>query len=216
MKRDQFGILVQTDENDPSYMDGGDSAFATGLMAMTGSWVDIGLMRKFIDDKYRLVRHPMQPPKWTDANETSRDQTIAFYAGLPLLKMLPDHGGDYYIVRKACLIQAGKWFCNKDLLMPDVRLYLYKVADAKVPPLIALFGYPLAFLSLLWNCFVKPDHEQNQAIAINSNLGEWWIKKHLQWHPDLKKNVTDYYSGWRMKKEMGERINGYIDNKTRE
>lgn len=209
MRRDKHGIIIQTATEDLAYEDGGDSAFSTGLMAMTGSEEDINLMHKFVDSTLKLVRHPYQPPKWTDSKETSRDQTIAFYRGLPELKRTSE-SSTYYLARVACLHQASNWFVNKDILMPDVRMYLYKCAGSKVPPLIALFGWPLAFITLLWDCFVKPDHEMNQSICKNTIFGKWWIKTLLKWHPNLYGNVNEYFNGWRDKHEIGQRINAMI------
>jgi hypothetical protein len=216
MKRDQHGIIIQTADHDPKYEDGGDSAFSTGLMAMTGSQWDASLMGKFITSSYRLVRHPYQnfntgTHPHNDPNSVSRDQTVAFYRGLPTLKNYPEYGSDYHFVRQACLIQAGRWFVNRDILMPDVRMYLYMVAGARVPILLKLTGWPLAFLNLIWDCFIKPDHEMNQSICKNSVYGKWWIGKLKKWHPDLYGNVHEYFDGWRDKKEIGDRIVSFIE-----
>lgn len=209
MRRDVYGIIIQTDANNPSYEDGGDSAFSTGLMAFCKSRLDLNLMRKFITQSLELVRHPFQSfntgtHPHNDPRTISRDQTIAFYAGLP--NLADEDSNAYDAVKAACLIQAKKWWCNQDIMTPDVRGYLYLCAGADIPLLLKPFAYLFMYASLLWSCFIKPDHEMNQSICKCVVYGEWWITKLYKWHPDLTGNVHEYFDGWRDKKEIGDRL----------
>ena len=86
MRRDQYGIIIQTAAEDVNYEDGGDSAFSTGLMAFSGSAQDAKLMPEFIVNG-KLVRHPYQSfntgtHPHNDPRSVSRDQVLAFFAGL--------------------------------------------------------------------------------------------------------------------------------------
>lgn len=105
MRRDKYGIIIQTATEDVNYEDGGDSAFSTGLMAFSGSPQDAMLMHEFIV-KGKLVRHPYQP-KWDDPKETSRDQVLAFFAGLCGGQSL---GPERYLVVESCLFYAKRCF----------------------------------------------------------------------------------------------------------
>lgn len=189
MKRDEHGIIIQ--EGDYESLSGGDSAFTTGIMAFAGSKHDKELMPLFIING-KLVRHPYQET-WNKPELTSRDQVIAFFASRNFNPL----------VHEACLNYAKSWWVNKDILMPADKLYLYKCAGSRPP----LWLYPLAYvnqyLALLWDCFIKPDHEMNQSICKNTIFGKWFIETLYLYHPDVFRNVRQYYSGWRNKEEIG-------------
>lgn len=203
MKRDQYGIIIQ--EGDDAKDSGGDSAFATGLMAFTGSVNDLLLMPKFIING-KLVRHPYQD-RWNKPELTSRDQVIAFFAGIFAFN---NKAIEFDEVRKSCLFYAKSWFVNKDILGPGSRLYLYKCAGEKPPIVLYLFACITCPLGLFWDCFIKPDHEMGQSVVKNAVFGKSWLKLLYDYHPDLCGNITEYFSGWRRKNEIGERLNTFI------
>ena len=198
MRRDKYGIIIQTATEDVNYEDGGDSAFSTGLMAFSGSPQDAMLMHEFIV-KGKLVRHPYQP-KWDDPKETSRDQVLAFFAGLCGGQSL---GPERYLVVESCLFYAKSWFVNKDILLFANKFYLYKCAGVTPP----MWLYPLAYLhqalDLLWDCYIRPDEEMNQSICMNVVFGQRWISAMYRRHPNLLGNITKYFSGWRDKASIG-------------
>jgi hypothetical protein len=202
MQRDRHGIIIQSNE-DPNYEDGGDSAFSTGLMAFSGSLEDVLLMPQFIIEN-KLVRHPYQPA-WNRPNLTSRDQVVAFFAGLHSVYIHNLSLVQQQSVRSACIAYAKCGWVNKDILLPDVRLYLYKCAGINPPAITAIFGILFAALSLIWDCFIKPNHEMNQTVCRNIVFGKKWIQTLVRWHPDLNKNLVNYFCGFpfRDKAEIG-------------
>lgn len=194
--RDSFGIIVQQ----PS-LDGGDSAFTTGILAFSNSLLDRQLLSQFITIDYKLVRHPYQTTNTgtaphNDPSSVSRDQVIAFFAGLYVEKDA--------IVSIAAEQYAAKWFVNKDFLAPANRVYLYKLASAEPPAYL----YPLAYLNLvlhlIWAATIMPkDDELNQTALTCAVYGRSWLKLLLILRPDTYKNITEYFSGWRNKPEIG-------------
>jgi hypothetical protein len=187
IKRDLYGIIVQHNKHDASYGDGGDSLCRTGIMALCGSGIDKNVLWLF-STMNGMVRHPFQK-EWRSEVETSRDQIVCGLAS-----------GD---LPSSALRYAKSGKVNKDWLDPSVRLYLYKIAGKKPPLWIKSLGWPWLYLSLLWNTKIKPDHEMNQFACICIVMGKWWSKKLIEKHPDIYKNIMEYWSGWRDQEEIG-------------
>lgn len=195
IKRDQYGIICQHSKDDPNYMDGGDSLRATGIMALCGSERDTNLLIKFYFSSISglLVRHPFQN-NWNEFYKTSRDQVVCAVAS-----------GD---LSRACFAYLKRGKVNQDVLDPSVRYYLYKCAGCSeaTPRLIKILGKLFLFLSLVWNTKIKPDEEMNQFACICIVMGKFWSRKLYDWHPDVEKNIRDYWSGWRDQAEIGEAL----------
>jgi len=190
IKRDQFDIIIQHAKDDPNYLDGGDSCSRTGIMARTGSIRDKANLGKFVTNDHQVVRHPMQP-KFNDPKETSRDALVCFFmANAPVQK-------------EAAFYYAKKWFVNKDFLDPAVRLFFWKTSVIDVPLWLQILGRVWLSGALLWNCFIMPEHEQNQFAGLCLSTGRRWITLLYWWHPDLNKNIRNYWSGWRDQDEIG-------------
>lgn len=202
MKRDNYNIIVQGDLKDPSYGDGGDSAFSTGLMAWADSEQDIKLMSLFVNySDLKIVRHPFQE-KWNDTSLTSRDQVIAFFAGLRNINKVDFKNAQAALLWKSCKQYADSWMINKDIITPEVKLYLYRCLNLQEPLHIKLLGYPWAALRLLWNCYVKPNEELNQSIVLFATLGKPWLRLLVKLHPNLNDNLINYFCNWRDKTGM--------------
>lgn len=219
MNRDEHGILIQikgyqlkkgevivqngvTYKEGDSVNDGGDSAFSTGLNAFGGSEQDYQLMPLFIKDG-KLVRHPFQTintgtAPHNDPNATSADSVKGFFAGLHGRANEPSHAE----VKKACLNYANGWRVNKDILTPANRVYLYKCADTKPPAWLLAMAYPIFSGEMVTNCFINPDHEQTQFSAMASIYGKSWIEFLYHNHPNLFKNLDDYFCEWRQRCEI--------------
>lgn len=188
--RDENNIIVQQPE-----MDGGDSAFTTGIMAFSGSVQDIFMAADFFING-KLVRHPYQTTNTgtaphNDPKSVSRDQLIAFFS----CDLFPREVEQY----------AQSWFINSDFLSPMYRLYLYKLAQKRAP----LYLYPLAYLNLvlhlIWAATIMPkDDELNQTALMCAVYGRPWLKLLLILRPDTYQNITEYFSGWRDKSEIGQ------------
>lgn len=201
MRRDNLGIIGQTDANDPSYLDFGDAPFSTGLMAFGGSVQDKELMKLFITWDYRIVRHPSSDQNTgthphNDSRSVSRDQVIAFFSGIYKREC-------HEYVRQACVKYAKGWRVNRDILGPAHKYYLYKCAGVKPNIVLTAFAYLHQGLSILWDCYIKPNSEKNQSIVMNTIFGKRWIKFLYYNHPDLYKNIDVYFNGWRDKAEIG-------------
>jgi hypothetical protein len=210
VRRDKHGIIIQTSRRDHSYESGGDSSFSTGIYALAGSSIDAKLMPMFIVKDHKLVRHAFQTYN-NSALNTSRDQAIAFFSGLPeLRKQIGTYHNDYILVQTACIKYAESYFINKDILLPNIKHHFYRCAGVSTPSLILFFAYLIQPLSILWDAFVKPNHEMNQSICVNISFGKTWLKILYKLHPNLLANVTEYYSGWRDMKEIGEALNETI------
>lgn len=202
--RDKYNIIVQQPD-----MDGGDSAFATGIMAGCGSELDTSLMYLFTTRFLTgIVRHPYQTTNTgaaphNDPGSVSRDQVIAFFFGLAneqyIEQILKE---SFNVVRFVCIKYANSWFVNRDFLSPMYRVYLYKLARQKAP----LYLYPLAYLNLtlhlIWTRFT--DHEMNQTVLTCVVYGKPWLKVLKLVHKDLYGNIREYFGGWRSKPEIGE------------
>lgn len=206
IKRDSHGIIVQHNVDYPDYLDGGDSAARTGIMALCGSEQDQYNLSYFSDYTFKLVRHPHQN-QWKDSSKTSRDQLIQWAAGVSRCptKMC-------VIV---CIRYSESWFINKDFLSPDVLLYLYKCISRKAPMWLKITGYPMMFLSLLWSCFIVPNSEQNKIFCMCAVMGDWWLEKLVAWHPNLACNMMIYWCGypWRDQVEIYNAICAYIQKR---
>lgn len=210
IKRDKYGYIGQHNADYLEYFDMGDTARSTGLMAMTGSAQDqlalVGLVKWDTQEKtLRVVRHP-EDPRWSNYRLTSRDQVMCVAAGYkkhPVIKLLG----------KALLTYAKEGRVNKDILLPHYRLVLHK-ATYNVPSwLLAFSGYPLLLLHLLYNARVVPNAEQNQTIAMLSVMPHWWLKTFCFIHPNIRKNLMDYWGGkpWRDQEEIAIAILDWLE-----
>jgi len=185
--RDAYGVIVQHDKTDKSYLDGGDSCARTGIMSGSGSKENVV---QFIISS-EVVRHPYQV-KFNKPKDTSRDNVVQFF--------FSNENDEKF--RKSAHKYAESWFINKDFLSPSVRLYFYKKADYGTPAHIFVLGYLDLFLSTLWNGLIETESEKQQFTAICITMGPFWIKFFNKLHPNLEKNITEYYSGWRDQPEI--------------
>lgn len=199
--RDNNGIICQHYKDDTP-IDGGDSASRTGIMATCGSERDMSLLKWFFvfSDKFKyaeIVRHPFQE-KWNNPKLTSRDQLVCFASGCYYCFDLTSTMWIKSILRKY------KFNINSDILAPDVKLHLHLCARSM--PWWAPIGYAYLRLAILWACFVRPDDELNQILCQCLVAGRQYVRMLTKLHPDWKKNVMDYWGGWRDQKEIGEAL----------
>lgn len=201
--RDSYGIIVQHDPNDPFYLDGGDSARATGIMATFGNSPD----RRKCSDFVRLhgfVRHPYQS-KWKDPKNFSRDQWTCLVSGLY-------YSNEDYMAAFHWRRQYVFAICpNGDILGPEFYLHGLLCANS-------LWGYVLypfliwfQVLHILWATKIAPHKEQNQTICMakRSGLLKLWAKL----HPDWKGSLHSYWSQYpfRDQKEIADYLIAKID-----
>jgi len=213
MKRDIHGIIVQDAKEDPSYQDGGDSAFSTGLMAFGGSKRDFDLMPLFIQDG-QLVRHPFQDANTgtaphNDPKATSRDQVLAFFSGIAGKNYFNTDSEDrlkLFMVRTAATNYARSWRVNSDVLSFSNKLYLYKCCDvgSLAPLWLELLGRLNLFIDIIFACFINPKHEVNQITAAACVYGKGWAWLLYKLHPDLFGNLNEYFGGWRNRQEIAD------------
>lgn len=188
IKRDETGIICQHDPNVSEYMDGGDSASRTGIMALCGSEQDKELLPNFLigsnllgEVKRKLVRHPNQK-NWNISELTSRDQLVCYAAGC-------------FNNKPQCaqsLLESYNWFINKDILMPDVRNHL-KLCAGKSG---SWLGYLWLNISILCAAYIKPDVELNQLICMCLVAGPKYMKRLVKYHPNIIGNINKYWCGY--------------------
>ncbi len=210
IKRDQHGIICQHSERgtyDPSYMDGGDSASRTGIMALCGSEIDQSLLELFFKGAACLpVRHPYQK-EYMDFSLFSRDQLMCLAAGC---------FDDYKVSFARTKLQRflSVWtppFLNKDIIMPQHLYHLHCCAyvdrykDIKTI-LLGLVSSIFILVDILWNTLCVPWSEQNQLQCILIATHPKWLKLYCKLHPDWRKAVRDYWDSWRDQAEIGEAL----------
>ena len=220
IRRREDGVVGQHDPNDPSYLDFGDAASRTGLLAMCGSEQDMDLLPLFEDGNGFMRRDYVQMP-WAWPMNSTRDQLIPYVSGCAF-------AGKGSIVRR--LLDAHKargWRCQNvdadapgttkkfpdgpDWLAPDHRMHLKLCADGTYKPSIAEILWLRA--SILWSCKVKPLHELNQIICQCIIAGPVYLRMLCKLHPDWKKNIREYWGGYpfRDQNEIGEMIIAKVD-----
>lgn len=191
-KRGLDGILGQGDLNDPSYFDCGDSDFKTSISTLGGNEQDKTLIPVFVING-KLVRHPTDP-KWSNPDLTSRDQLIAYVTGCWA-------SGNAAIVKT--LRETYKLNINKDILvMPDVQNHMRLCAG--LPGF--WLGYAWLNISILYAANYDKEHELNQLLAMCIVAGPKYVKKLNKEFPTWRENLTEYWSGWRDNKEIGEAL----------
>lgn len=210
IKRDQYGIICQHAErgtDDPSYMDGGDSASRTGIMALCGSEIDQSVLELFFKGDFCLpVRHPYQK-QFQDFSLISRDQLMCLAAGC---------FDDYKVSFARTKLQRflTVWtppFLNKDIIMPQHLYHLHCCAyvDRFKDIKTILLGWLSAIFLLadiLWNTKINPVSEQNQLICMLIVRGPWWVRLYLKYHPDPQGVLMAYWDSWRDQPEIGEAL----------
>lgn len=200
--RDQNGFIMQVgvnaDGSQNSDLDGGDCAARTGVLAMCGSKPDAELLPRLVKDGL-LIRYPGQEERgYNLPTETSRDQLICWAAGVPFIEKLSDR----MMCQDVCIHYATKGKVNADILLPDLRLFLYTVAGFPAPTHIKLLGMANLPMTIMWACYVKPDHELNQLICQLSVFDKKWMRMLVERHPDWKRNLYGYWSEWRRMSEI--------------
>lgn len=213
LKRDKNGFICQHDPNDPNYMDGGDTARITGLMALLDSMPDQLLLPQFEVSPGEYTRHPRQAP-WNNPGNFTRDQLTCYVAGLW-------KAGRHDIAKRALygVLKRGlraqnvekdypgtkKTFPDgADFIGPDVLWHLILCAKAYHLYIFAPIGYFFQFLSLLYNVTLGADKEQNQFYCMARVSGLEKLYKAL--YPNFNKNMESYWGGWRDQMEVASEI----------
>lgn len=207
--RDTWGIIVQHHKIDPNYMDGGDSACRTGIMALVGSKKDAKLTYSFHIGNGLLVRHPIQKIN-KNPNNFSRDQLIPLVAGMHA-------GGFHRQVRKVFWSRLkNKFFCQNthfhpsqkkkefpdgpDILLPNVIWHVILCGRMWYLYWLAPIGYLFQILDIIWHVLFASNKEQNQIFCMLSISG--LLPIYLAMHPDFHKSMNEYWGGWRDQREI--------------
>lgn len=200
--RDAAGIIMQHNKYDNNKLDlasGGDSCARTGPLAKAGYLIDIDNIPRFILPTNEVVRHPTES-LFNTADKTSRDNIVQFFCA------------DMDSQRASALHYAEKGHVNADVLMPDVRFYLYKVARKEAPALIKYLGPLWLKGAILWASYIAPDEEVNQLACMVSVLEPKYASMLLKHHSKFEANLKEYWDGWRDQKEVGEAILSNVKN----
>lgn len=215
---DEFNFIGQHKRSDPKYLDFGDSSNRTAIMYVCDRSF-FAPLEKLVDDEGLCSRHHKYP--WATKKNFSRDQVVPFMLGM---KAYGERTGATYITKKIFWSHAKRLFlCQNtyrndgtgpkfpDILAPDHILHL--ILCARVWPFYiwGLIGYPWLIASIYWSTRVKPEAEQNQIICQVLAAGKPFLKLYLKWHPDFKKNLRNYWGGWRDQIEMADVMIDYIE-----
>ncbi len=216
--RDSYSIIVQHDPNVPTYADGGDSARGVGLMAMAGSKLDQELLPVFMTAD-GPVRHPYQPPHFTNPKNFSRDQLICYMAGLKAAGLTEIAATIFKKLAKRAFFcfNTKDTFNNTpvfpDILLPHTIVGLGLAAKSTTALILAPLMYPLVLTDMAYFIIFRKDEESNQSIALYSLYGRPFVKLFNLLHPHLHDNIMSYFSGWRSQPEIGEAIIRYVEQK---
>lgn len=161
-----------------------DSARLAGIVKVF-DYVRVDMTKYYQFNQY--VRHP-----YATKYSMSRDQTIPLMAGL-------------YLQGRTDLVHLD--FVNgKDVFTPSHRGHIRRCQGKKA------FWYQDLWLwfDVIWSCKFDPDHESNQLLCMlmihpDKKYLKYWLKN----HPDFRKNIRYYWSGWRGEGELAE----YMINK---
>lgn len=214
--RDNLGIIVQHSKADSNYLDGGDSARVTGLMSMAGSKIDKNNISKFVSEEGLGLRHPTQIFH-NDHNNFTRDQLICLMSGMslsPNKALFKSHAKRFFFCQNSHDQDGNKkpWW-SRDILHPGNIGYMIQASKILwLYPLLP-FCWIFLFLDLVFGVFIKPWRESNQLIAMLDISGTIWLKVYCKLHPDWKKPIQEYWSGWRDQEEIGDHLISFIENK---
>lgn len=223
--RDRFGIVVQHRPDDPLYLDGGDSARVTGLLSMCGSVRDQFIITNFVKHPGNGVRHPFQDlNNNNNPNNFTRDQLICLMAGLSTSfinsifaeTVVKSYAKRLFLGQNTHDQENNKkpWYKGRDILHPGYIGFLIQAAQMRSFYFILPFTWLFILLELLFSVFITPWRESNQTIALLNVSGKWFLKLYTKLHPDWKKPIIDYWSGWRDQKEIAEIIINYVLTRT--
>jgi hypothetical protein len=218
-------IIVQHDRTKPDYADGGDSAARSGIMAMAGSQVDRLVLGLFEQESGVLVRHPKQTP-YNDPRSFTRDQLLQYIAGFtqPYLRgvmstTIPRRvfwsrlkAGFLCQNTNDLFLNPQPWY-KRDILTPSHIGHLIQAAKLYYLYPFLIISYTWLLLDILWSTMVKPYDESNQIVAMCSVAGTWALKLYCGLHPDWKRPLIGYWSGWRDQEEIGKAIIIYIQGR---
>lgn len=211
--RDEQGCIMQHDVYDLTKpLDGGDSASRVGIMALCGSEQDRKIISLY-EQVGLCMRHPTQEP-WDNTGNFTRDQLVCLAAGMAkssyhnasvrIYKSHKERGWRAQNVDKDYPGTRKTWPDGPDWLAPDVRLHLRLCAgqDSRY----YFIGYLFLFVSLVYNTLIKPDAESNQFICQLVIAGPKWVKRYKRMHPNWRKPIVEYWSGWRDNGEIAGEI----------
>jgi len=197
IKRDEHNIICQHNPELPSYLDGGDSASRTGLLAMTDSIYDIREIPYF-ENKGLIVRHPYQYP-YNNTRTTSRDQLIMYSAGLERgsersKRIFWSRVKSFFFCQNILSIDLSKKTLCPDILSPSHISHLIKIAKIYWLYPFFIIGWPWLILDIMWSCFIKPKDESNQIIAMCNVAGIWALQLYVFLHYDYTVPLKIYWS----------------------
>jgi hypothetical protein len=214
IKRDADGYICQHSNEDPNYLDGGDTAMRSGFAAICGMPEDRILLADFEITPGQLTRHPKQEPL-NNPNNFTRDQLICWSAGSTTISR---YNQAMRRVFWACIKRGfraqnseadypgtTKKFPNgRDLLSPGDVYFLSVCAFGRGPGswIFSILGLPWLLLTLFVSCKLNPKGEQNQLLCQGFVIGKWMTRLHYKLHPNLAKNLHDYWGGWRDQHEL--------------
>ena len=157
-----------------------DSARLAGISTAFG-YITFECDKYVVDGKY--VRHPLEVKY-----DFSRDQAICLMAGLAA-------------INRQDLIDP-KYITGKDILSPSVKGYI-RTLKGQSPNILQNLW--LTF-DIMWAAYVKPDAELNQLLCMLIVAPPKYLRLFTKHHKTWDQNVTEYWSGWRDERGLGQHI----------
>jgi len=202
---------MQHNPDDPTYLEGGDSARSTGIMALCNSVIDQYNLPMFEKpfESGMLCRHPTQ----YGTGDFTRDQLIPFLAGCWKAKQFElakrvfwAHAKRLFFCQNQYEQFTGKdkgWF-GRDPLGPQHIGFMILCARIYWLYPLLIFCFPVMLLDLVWATKVRPDMEQNQMIAMCFVWDLVWL--YIFMHKSWQQETMKYWGKWRGQNEIGELI----------
>ena len=190
MKLDQWGFLIDNTASDSQ-----DACRLAGIMNAIKHPDAQGLL-KFIDEKYRIIRHPNE-----QVYNISRDQVVCFMAGMSV--RMPE--STYYYA----FSETYRWRISKDIVSPSVYNHL-RLCEGKKSTWL---GRHWLTLDMWYNTkFCDVNTEQNQIIMLCLVAGR--LKEYVNMTPWWKESLRKYWND-RGEAEFAEYFVGYIENEAK-
>lgn len=172
-----------------------DSARLAGIMTVFEIQQRVECSKYYYFDynlgRARYVRHPEDRDKLS----FSRDQAVCLMAGLW-------KQGLYHLVSDAHID-------GSDVLSPSVMGHVRRCQNRK-PSFIQEHSL---WLDVIWSCKVKPWDESNQILCMLMVADRKYMLFYLKNHPDWRKCIRDYWSGWRGEGLLAEQMIKQIEGR---
>jgi hypothetical protein len=216
IRKDGFGCIGQHSVDDRNYLDFGDSAAKTGIMALCGDKASQDIVHLFVTADGLGTRYPfnqggnLHPD---NPNNFTRDQLIQLTAGLwasdrsnTAKKLLLTHLKRGFLCQNSHDLEGNlkPWWGGRDVLTPSHIGHLIMCSKAYILYPFLLFCLPWLLLDIIWNAkFTDKEEEQNQIFCMVSVAGRFWLWLYMRLNVfDFITSQHNYWCTWRDQSEI--------------